>query len=155
VLCSSANVIREQRRSTGERGERAKARGARRGRKPKLTLLQPKQLAAAIIFLITFVDHALAEKGREGRDYFGVGGQSCGTWIEARKVNNTFGHGSWLLGYLSALNLWGVIGRKDALSGTDADGVYAWMDRYCQSHPLETIARGAAELARQLDQRAQ
>jgi len=112
-------------------------------------------LAAAIIFLIAVADHTLAAEGREGRDFFGVGGQSCGTWIEARKINNTFGHGSWLLGYLSALNLWGVIGRKDALSGTDADGVYAWMDRYCQSHPLETIARGAAELARQLDQRAQ
>ena len=134
----------------------AKARGLRLGRKPKLTLLrQPTQLAAAVIILIALADDALAEQSREHRDYFGVGGESCGTWIEARKTNNTSRYGSWLLCYLSALNLWGVIGRKDALIGTDAEGPYAWMDRYCQSHPLELIVQGAGDLARQLDQRAQ
>src|ERR1700724_3719419 len=99
---------------------------------------------AAVSALLTVGAHALAENGR---DYFGVGGESCGTWIDARKTNNTSRQGSWLLGYLSALNLWGVIGRKDALSGTDADGLYAWMDRYCESRPLETIATGAGALA--------
>jgi hypothetical protein len=108
--------------------------------------------AAVMPALLMAGTHALAENGR---DYFGVGGQSCGSWIDARKTNNTSRQGSWLLGYLSALNVWGVIGRKDALSGTDAAGLYAWMDRYCQSHPVETIATGAGVLARELDQRAQ
>jgi hypothetical protein len=66
---------------------------------------------AALSALLTVGAHALAENGR---DYFGVGGESCGSWIDARKANNTSRQGSWLLGYLSALNLWGVIGRKDA-----------------------------------------
>jgi hypothetical protein len=108
--------------------------------------------AVAVSALLTVGISALAENGR---DYFGVGGESCSTWIDARKTNNTSRQGSWLLGYLSALNLWGVIGRKDALSGMDADGLYAWMDRYCESHPLETIATGAGALGRELAQRAQ
>jgi hypothetical protein len=114
--------------------------------------VRSRTAAAAVFALLTVGDHALAENGR---DYLGVGGNSCGRWIDARNTNNTSRHGSWLLGYLSALNLWGVIGRKDALAGTDADGLYGWMDRYCLSHPLETIATGAGALARELDQRAQ
>jgi hypothetical protein len=58
-------------------------------------------------------------------------------------------HGSWLLGYLSALNLWGVIGeRKDALKNTDAAAVYLWMDNYCRANPLQILATAAGILAR-------
>jgi hypothetical protein len=64
-------------------------------------------------------------------------------------------HGSWLLGYLSALNLWGVIGeRKDALKNTDAAAVYLWMDNYCRANPLQILATAAGILARELHQRA-
>jgi hypothetical protein len=91
----------------------------------------------------------------QSRDFFGVGGHSCGKWIEARKTNEISAYGSWLLGYLSALNLWAIIGRKDALAGTDTAGLYAWMDGYCQAHPIEDIAGGAAALAHELDRRAQ
>jgi hypothetical protein len=116
-----------------------------------------RTIAAAVFALlipITLSDHALAQT-KPHRDYFGVGGDSCGTWTAARASNNTSRQGSWLLGYLSALNLWGVIGQKDALAGTDATGLYAWMDGYCQSHPVDTIATGAGVLARELDHRAQ
>jgi hypothetical protein len=70
-------------------------------------------------------------------------------------MHSTSQQGSWLLGYLSALNLWGVIGHKDALAETDAAGLCAWMDNYCRSHPMETIATGADQLARELERRAQ
>jgi hypothetical protein len=116
-------------------------------------ILTAAALSALFIAISPAADHALAQN--KGRDYFGVGGESCGTWTAARKGNNTSRQGSWLLGYLSALNLWGVIGQKDALAGTDATGIYAWMDGYCQSHPVETIATGAGELACELDHRAQ
>jgi hypothetical protein len=108
----------------------------------------------ALLIAITLTDHAFAQK-KVHRDYFGVGGDSCGTWTAARTTNHASAQGNWLLGYLAALNLWGVIGRQDALAETDANGLYAWMDDYCHLHPVETIATGAGVLARELDRRAQ
>ena len=72
-----------------------------------------------VIFVMAINTNAIAA----GRDFFGVGGDSCGRWIEVRKVQNTARHGSWVLGYLSALNLWSVIGRQDVLKATDADAM--------------------------------
>src|SRR5438105_13379423 len=72
--------------------------------------------AAALLIAITLADHAVAQN--KGRDYFGVGGQSRGTWTAARKSNNASCEGSRLLGYLSALNALVVIGQTDALPVT-------------------------------------
>jgi hypothetical protein len=93
-------------------------------------------------------------RAQEGRDYFGVGGQSCGVWVDARKRNEARSQGNWVLGYFSALNLWGVIGRdNDALKNVDANAIYHWLDNYCQANPLETIASAVGNLARELDRR--
>jgi hypothetical protein len=98
---------------------------------------------------------ALVEVAKaEGRDYFGVGGDSCGAWINARAKSDAARHGSWVLGYISALNVWGVIGREDALKNVDAAGIYQWLDTYCQENPLETIATAAGKLVRELDRRS-
>lgn len=125
---------------------------------PEIALLNRNAIAkntiAAFVMVIATVQPASDAAAQAHRDYFGVGGDSCGRWMDARKAGDTSRHGSWLLGYLSALNLWGVIGGKDALAGSDADGLYAWMDGYCQAHPLDSIAVGAGDLARELDKRA-
>jgi hypothetical protein len=83
-----------------------------------------------------------------------VGGDSCGKWLEVRAERDTSRHGSWVLGYLAALNLWGVLGKNDALSNTDAEAIYAWLDHYCRAHPLDSIATAAGDLARELSRRA-
>jgi len=82
----------------------------------------------------------------EGRDYFGVGGDSCGAWINARAKSDAARHGSWVLGYISALNVWG----KDALKNLDAAGIYHWLDTYCQENPLGTVATAAGKLVREI-----
>ncbi len=53
---------------------------------------------------------------------------------------------SWILGFLSGV---GYAERgKDPLHGTDVEGVSAWMDNYCQVHPLNDVAdAGAAFVA--------
>jgi ABC-type xylose transport system permease subunit len=89
------------------------------------------------------------------RAIFGVGGNTCGAWVQARKENNTSMVGSWVLGYLAALNLWGVIGgARDALEGTDPNGLYQWLDNYCAANPLKSIAEASGHLARELNRRA-
>ena len=35
---------------------------------------------------------------------------------------------------------------RNLAEGTDADGVFAWIDNYCSAHPLETIYSAAEAL---------
>jgi hypothetical protein len=90
-----------------------------------------------------------------------VGANSCGKWTEARRVHGTpteGTHTSWIYGYLSASatllegearsavffgkNDKTLIEKANILSPEyiDADAINAWMDNYCNAHPLETIA---------------
>jgi hypothetical protein len=109
-----------------------------------------------IVFLVVLLGaFPISKTHAAGRDYFGVGGDSCAVWIDARAKRNTSSHGSWVLGYVSALNLWNVIGqRKDALKNTDGPAIYLWIDNYCRANPLENIATAAGALARELNDRA-
>ncbi|WP_177200394.1 hypothetical protein [Paraburkholderia diazotrophica] len=36
--------------------------------------------------------------------------------------------------------------RVDILRDTDYDSLIAWMDNYCNTHPLERVSGGAAQL---------
>lgn len=90
-----------------------------------------------------------------------VGASSCGKWMEARKVRGAPAevmHTSWIYGYLSAVaaslesdargavflgkNSQTLIEKADILNSKyiDASAINAWMDNYCRSHPVETIA---------------
>ncbi|SEJ40735.1 hypothetical protein SAMN05192539_1010142 [Paraburkholderia diazotrophica] len=73
-----------------------------------------------------------------------MGVPSCGQWI-ARKnsVSDKATSESWLLGYLSGL---ATGTRVDILRDTDYDSLIAWMDNYCNTHPLERVSGGAAQL---------
>jgi hypothetical protein len=47
---------------------------------------------------------------------------------------------AWVLGFLSGL---GVAGVGDPLNGVDNEGVMAWIDNYCQSHPINRLVDAA------------
>jgi hypothetical protein len=91
----------------------------------------------------------------------GVGANSCGKWMEARKLRGTPAetmHTAWVYGYLSAeaalltseargavflgKNRQTLIEKADILNPKyiDANAINAWMDNYCRAHPFETIA---------------
>ncbi len=40
---------------------------------------------------------------------------------------------------------WVNEGGEDPLRGVDAEGVWAWIDNYCHTHPLEMIERAGTE----------
>jgi hypothetical protein len=49
------------------------------------------------------------------------------------------------LGFLSGI---GFTADGDPLAGMDAEGVWSWVDNYCRAHPIEKIAKAAAEFDR-------
>ncbi len=64
------------------------------------------------------------------------GDYDCGQWFTRKVVAQT-----WLLGYLSGLNVAYAKGDKDALDkANSADQIFLWMDNYCKAHPLEMVS---------------
>jgi hypothetical protein len=72
---------------------------------------------------------------------FGNGSDSCGEWTQGRRQGVAAVSESWADGFLSGVN-WrrmnaGMSGHLG--SDTDQPGLYAWIDNYCQQHPLEKL----------------
>jgi hypothetical protein len=89
-------------------------------------------------------------------EVFGAGTVSCGTWTQARQARS-IGAGAgaqWVAGYLSGLNVGTASAGRDALSGTDFDGLMGWIDNYCQAHPLDPLVTAAHRLMIALRARA-
>ena len=61
---------------------------------------------------------------------------------------------AWVQGFISAFNYYGGATAPDIASGTDANGVFAWIDNYCAAHPLDTIATATIALVSELSKSA-
>jgi hypothetical protein len=93
----------------------------------------------------------------------GFGNKSCGSWIEARRANSAIANNfeGWVAGFLSGSN--SVLSSNPALgidileqvsAQSDAQGLWAWIDNYCQSRPLNSVATAADALGGELIRRA-
>ena len=73
---------------------------------------------------------------------------SCLGWTAARKQDGVAGRQDeqWVLGYLSAVSDWTDL---DPLRGVDGQGVWVWMDSYCQANPLIKIVEAASAFVRE------
>ena len=87
----------------------------------------------------------------------GSGTQSCGTWLEDRKVYNSLQNAmdtTWVLGFLTGMNAMDMMTRRSGGGKmgvtTDVDGLFAWVDNYCRANPLKTISDAALALATEL-----
>lgn len=81
--------------------------------------------------------------------YMGAGTSSCGAWTAARQNRLALAYEQWVLGYISGMGegVNAVEGHPfhwDALKGTDAQGVWAWIDNYCRDHPTKDIRDAAS-----------
>ncbi len=82
----------------------------------------------------------------------GTGGNTCGSWIAARQIpggEQRLADEQWVVGFLSGVGSMKYATALDPLHGVDAEGVWAWIDDYCRSHPLDhiSVASGAFTLA--------
>jgi hypothetical protein len=75
--------------------------------------------------------------------------RSCGAWTTARKGSPWYYDGQWILGYVSAVN---VYAPKPARQ-TNSDAILGWIDNYCQVNPLKQISDAAAGVAFELEAR--
>jgi hypothetical protein len=92
----------------------------------------------------------------------GVGNKSCGAWIAARRANDATAYTlqGWVAGFLSGSNsiiasnpAYGIDTLKEVAQG-DAQGLWTWVDNYCQAHPLNSVATAADALGGELIRRA-
>jgi hypothetical protein len=86
---------------------------------------------------------------------FGWATSSCGVWLQHPDANDVSHQamGAWFDGYLTAANdaLWhqgkpGMLGATTDIAGRDA-----WITKYCQAHPLNTLYAAAAALTVELE----
>jgi len=76
----------------------------------------------------------------------GAGVASCVTWTQVRNDptrTDRDGAEQWVLGYVSGVS------AVTPLKRAAADGVWAWMDKYCRDHPLDNISEAGVALIRQ------
>jgi hypothetical protein len=101
-----------------------------------------------ILGLILFAAAAHAQQPPK-YNIIGPGASSCGTWTVDQRTNHGLYHldQAWVLGFLSGIGYMGG-SNSNPLRGLDSDAVTAWIDNYCQAHPLEGIATAAAVFAR-------
>jgi hypothetical protein len=135
-----------QRGLTGGAAIRVETGGFYPGRSVMISrYLLPLILAA----VLTIGDAAAAHTSQ----IIGSGVSSCGAWTANRREfapgrpitqgsQNALQEMQWVLGFLSGI---GNISdaSTDPLNNMDADGVWAWIDNYCQAHPLEHIVAAA------------
>ena len=101
----------------------------------------------------------------------GGGTDSCGSWTLAREAAgkgeavvggqlaiDRVRRENWVMGYLSALNLWyldyvphdSTLNLFDLTESTDVPGLFAWIDNYCAAHPLDHLSEATKALTIEL-----
>jgi hypothetical protein len=69
------------------------------------------------------------------RASFGAGNRSCGSWSASRRNRESASEQQWLLGYLSAVNMY----AKAPLRSVDNEAVFGWVDKLCAGNPLSNL----------------
>ena len=74
---------------------------------------------------------------------YGAGTNSCQHWTESRqKGEGWVTSGQWLLGFVSAANVYATSPPSD----TDSRAIAGWVDNYCGSHPDVDLSDAVQEL---------
>lgn len=91
-----------------------------------------------------------AVPARAGNEYviLGAGSRPCGSWLRARSqaAPDSAVLQSWVLGYITSINANLLTIAQDVADGMTPDGLFSWIDNYCASHPLDSLARATGSL---------
>lgn len=111
----------------------------------------------ATVFALMLASTAAHAHGDSSGSFtiLGHGVISCGTWTkdQADGSLSAAGERAWLLGFLTAFNLYGP-GTSDVSSATDSNGLVGWVNTYCQQHPLDKMVTAAQALVVELGQQS-
>jgi hypothetical protein len=83
---------------------------------------------------------------------------SCGLWLEIRARNDAsdvrFVQGrEWISGFITAYNWYERPVGGNISAGTDREGMYAWLDKYCRENPTTLVAFAVTKLIEHLHTR--
>jgi len=110
-------------------------------------MIKAVTLWGAILFSLS-AQHAYSAD-KNGRYWiYGVGRQTCETYLEARN-NGGFAelsYKNWISGYLSASNR-ASGDTYNLLGSTDFQGALIWLDTYCEKHEKNTVYMAMANLS--------
>lgn len=78
---------------------------------------------------------------------FGAGNNTCESWMTERGKGEprAWQLQQWLLGYVSAYNNW-VHKDRNVADGTNAKGMFTWVDKYCADRPRDMLGTVVEEL---------
>jgi hypothetical protein len=111
--------------------------------------LPPGAVATALSVILASTRPADA-----GNQYviLGAGSRPCGSWLQVRTQANPDSAAlqSWVLGYITSVNANMLTTSQDVADGTTPDALFAWIDTYCASHPLDSLARATGSLLESL-----
>jgi hypothetical protein len=106
-----------------------------------------RMIAAAAVALLVGGVGGYVLHGQGGLRVLGSGTISCGKWVEYRP-DNAEQEENWVNGYLT--------GRQEDGPGLTANqtgdlaGRNAWIDQYCQGHPIDSLLEASRALLRAL-----
>ena len=91
--------------------------------------------------------------------YVGVGKQTCGYWVTARKAGSSDTSAktllresvvtSWVQGFV--VGVWAREGgQRASFSVPDGPTMQVWLDKYCADRPLELVMQAAIQLVTEI-----
>jgi hypothetical protein len=102
-----------------------------------------KNLLAACLLTVLFSVNASALP----YSIYGVGAQSCETWVKDRNGKNHDYHRAWLLGYISGVGAVGSASVSFSLQETGIEAMVVFVDNHCQKNPVVKIEDAGYALA--------
>lgn len=113
---------------------------------PRLYMLMAENMKRVVVLAILFVP-TLGSAQPQGYHLLGQGSMSCGLWTAARREHLATAPQQWVVGFLSGVGFSKGKEGFDPLDGVDGYAVWAWIDSYCQAHPLDPLSLGASTFA--------
>ena len=78
------------------------------------------------------------------------GTPDCATWLRPDSSTRELVDKSWLVGYLSGLNLGFSLDKRrkpfNYFEGVTTGQIFLWMDNYCRASPLSNVMLGTGDL---------
>ena len=82
------------------------------------------------------------------------GSPNCGSWVKPEDNSYEILNKSWLIGYLSGINMGFLIEKQRDFnyfsSGVTNEQIFLWMDKYCRENPLSKVTSGAGDLYKEM-----
>lgn len=111
--------------------------------------MRVRRAASAVAIALPFaVAVGAAARGANEYVILGAGSRPCGSWLQLRGQSNPESAvlQSWVLGYITSVNANVLTVRQDVAEGSTPDALFSWIDSYCATHPLDSIARATGNL---------